>query len=216
MPLLLALMFTTLVTTLGGALVVLVAAETAISANHRDALEALYAADAGIERAMGELRTLSAWQDVPGAAPAAAPPDFRDGAVAPGLPDGTILDLARLTAERQAGSNAAYPPGADRPIWRLFAHAPIDRLLAAGAIRSPTYVVLWIADDVADADGDPLRDSNGVLVVRAEAFGLRGMRRRIEAAVGREEVLDGSESDPAGETGVERNEVRMISWREVS
>jgi len=214
MPLLCALMITALVATLGGALVVLVAAETSISANHRDALEAVYAADAGVERAIGDLRTLIVWQDVPGAAEVDAPPDFRDGAVAPGLSDGTILDLARLTLERQAGSNAVYPPGPDRPIWRLFAHAPIDRLLPAGAIRSPTYVVLWVADDVDDGDGDPLRDANGVLVVRAEAFGMRGIRRRIEATVARD-VPDGSESHPA-EAGAQRSEVRMICWREVS
>ena len=61
-------MITALLGTLGGALVVLVATETLISANHRDALEALYAADAGIERAIGDLRTLSDWQSVPGAA----------------------------------------------------------------------------------------------------------------------------------------------------
>ena len=216
MPLLCALMITALVATLGGALVVLVAAETSISANHRDALEAFYAADAGVERAIGDLRTLTVWRDVPGAAEAAAPPDFRDGAIAPSLSDGTILDLARLTLERQAGSNAAYPAGPDRPLWRLFAHAPIDRLLPAGAIRSPTYVVLWVADDVDDGDGDPLRDANGVLVVRAEAFGLRGIRRRIEATVAREDVPDGSESHPAGEAGAQRSEVRMIGWREVS
>jgi type IV pilus assembly PilX-like protein len=209
-----ALMITALLGTLGAALVVLVATETLISGHHRDALEALYAADAGIERAVGDLRTLSAWQSVPGAAAGTATPDFRDGASAPALPDGTILDLARLTLERQADSNAVYPAGADRPIWRLFAHAPISRLLLAGVIRSPTYVVLWIADDVDDGDGDPLRDSNSVMVLRAEAFGPRGLRRRIEATVAREGAV-GAESDPQGDASVQRTEVRMICWREV-
>ena len=214
------LMITALLGMLGGALVVLVATETLISANHRDGLEASYAADAGLERAIGGLRTLSAWQTVPGTAAGTATPDFRDGASAPALSDGTILDLARLTLERQADSNAVHPAGPDRPIWRLFAHAPISWLLPRGnswllpgsVIRSATYLVVWIADDVADGDGDPLRDSNGVLVLRAEGFGLRGLRRRIEATVARE---DGGESDPDGDGRVQRTEVRMICWQEV-
>jgi type IV pilus assembly PilX-like protein len=210
-----ALMITALLGTLGGALVVLVATETLISAHHRDALEALYAADGGIERAIGDLQTLSDWQSVPGTAAGAAPTDFRDGATAPRLADGTMLDLARLTLERQADSNAGYPAGSDRPNWRLFAHAPIDRLMPAGVIRSPTYVVLWIADDVDDGDGDPLRDSNGVLVVHAEAFGLRGVRRRIEATLAHEGRAGGADSDPEGDESVHRTEVRMICWREV-
>jgi hypothetical protein len=211
--LLCALMITALLGTLGGALLVLVTTETLISGNHRDALEGMYAADAGIERAIGDLRTISAWQPVPGVDAGATTPDFRDGARAPTLADGTILDLARLTLARQADSNAVYPAGADRPIWRLFAHAPISRLLPAGVIRSPAYVVLWIADDVDDGDGDPSRDSNGVLVLRAEAFGLRGLRRGIEATVARE--ADESESGPhEGESG-QRTEIRLICWRQV-
>jgi hypothetical protein len=73
--------------------------------------------------------------------------------------------------------------------------------LPAGIISSPTYVVLWITDDAADGDGDPLRDSNDTLVVRSEAFGLHGVRRRVEATLARE--------------AVQRTEVRLISWREV-
>ena len=208
-------MITALLGTLGGVFVVLVATETHISANHRDALEALYVADAGIERAIGDLRMFSDWRSVPRASPAGAPADFRDGAAAPRLPDGTILDLARLTVGRQADSNAGYPAAPDRPIWRLFAHAPIGRLMPDGVIPSPAYVIVWIADDVDDGDGDPLRDANGVLVVRAEAFGLRGLRRRIEATVARDGSPGGAGSDPDGEESVQRTEVRMICWREV-
>lgn len=196
-----ALMVTALLGTLGAALVFLVTTESLISANHRDAQEALYMADAGVERAMADLRTLEDWQAVPGTAAGTATPDFRDGAIIPRLSDGTILDLARLTAERQADSNARYGAGANRPVWRLFAHAPASRLLPAGVISSLTYIVIWIADDVEDGDGDPMRDSNDVLVVHAEAFGLRGVRRRVEATLARENV--------------QRTEVRMICWREV-
>jgi hypothetical protein len=199
--LLCALMVTALLGTLGAGLVLLSTMESLISANHRDGMDALYSADAGVERAMGDLRTLDDWKDVPGTAAGTATPDFRDGAIAPRLPDGTILDLARLTAERQAESDALYGADANRPVWRRFAHAPISRLLPAGVISSPAYVVLWIADDVGDGDGDPLRDSNDALVVHSEAFGLHGVRRRVEATLARESV--------------QRTEVRMICWREV-
>jgi hypothetical protein len=210
-----ALMITALLGTLGAVLAVLVATETLISGNHRDALAALYAADAGIDRAIGDLRMLSAWHAVPGEAVGTATPDFRDGASAPRLADGTILDLRRLTLQRQADSNAVYGAGADRPVWRLFAHAPIARLLPAGVIRSPAYVLVWIADDVGDGDGDPLRDSNGVLVVRAEAFGLGGGRRAIDATLARDEREDAGEDDVVPAASVPPLDVRMICWREV-
>jgi hypothetical protein len=66
---------------------------------------------------------------------------------------------------------------------------------------------------VGDGDGDPLRDSNGTLLVRAEAFGLRGVRRRIDATLARE-APDGG-SDPEDDESGARTEVRMICWREV-
>ncbi len=210
-----ALMITALLGTLGAALAVLVATETLISGNHRDALAALYAADAGIDRAIGDLRMLSAWHAVPGDVATTASPDFRDGASTPRLADGMILDLRRLTLQRQADSNAVYGAAADRPVWRLFAHAPIVRLLPAGLIQSPAYVVVWIADDVGDGDGDPSRDSNGVLVVRAEAFGLAGGRRAVDATVAREDAEDAGEGDLVPAASVTPRNVRMISWREV-
>lgn len=211
------LMVMALVGALGGALVFLVATESMISTNHRVAQQALYAADAGIERAIGDLRTLDDWRDVPGTAAGTATPDFRDGAAAPRLADGTVLDLARLTAERQADSNAGYGASADRPVWRLFAHTPLSRLLPADALSPPAYVVLWIADDVEDGDGDPLRDSNDVLVVRSEAFGLQGTRRRVEVILAREIRLEDVETGADGSPvpgSVRRNEVRMLCWRE--
>ena len=66
--LLCALMVTTLLGTLGAALVFLVTTESMISANHRTAQQALYAADAGVERAMAGLRTLPDWRSVRGPA----------------------------------------------------------------------------------------------------------------------------------------------------
>ena len=207
--LLCTLMVTTLLGMLGGALVLLVTTESMISANQRAAQQALYAADAGIERAIAGLRTLPDWRGVPGTGGEPAMADFFDGALAPRLGDGTILDLARLTAGRQAESDAVYGVSANRPVWQLLAHAPLGRL--TGGSPPAAYVIVWIADDVDEADGDPLHDSNGVLMLRAEAFGLRGARRRVEASLAREPQADGT-ADSSGEP-VMRTEVRMISWR---
>ena len=208
-----ALMVTTLLGTLGGAVVVLGTLETMIGANHAAAEELLYAADAAIERAVGDLRMRSDWRTVPGDPPSATD-DFRDGTAPPRLPDGTVLNLALLTARRQSDNDAIYQQSVNRPVWRLFAHAPLGRLLPAGHIPSTAYVVLWIADDAEDVDGDPLADSNDLLLLHAEAFGLRGARRRIEAAVAREVRNGGTEPvTPPGEGG--GTEVRMITWRQV-
>lgn len=211
------LMVMSLVGALGGALVFLIATESMISANHRAAQQALYGADAAIERAIGDLRRLSDWRDVPGAAVDSAAPDFRDGTAAPRLADGAVLDLARLTAERQTESNADYDASGNRPIWRLFAHAALDRLVPADLPPPPVYLVVWIADDVEDADGDPLRDSNDVLMIRSEAFGLRGTRRRVDATLAREirfEAIEPAEAGSPPPGRVRRNEVRVMSWRE--
>jgi hypothetical protein len=56
----------------------------------------------------------------------------------------------------------------------------------ATMVASPTataYAVAWVADDPADGDNDPLRDSNGVVSVRAMAFGQFGTRKSIEVTV---------------------------------
>jgi Tfp pilus assembly protein PilX len=208
--LLCALMVTTLLATLGAALVFVVTAESLVSANHRASQQGLYAADAGIERAIGELRRLSTWQPVPAAGGGSSSGDFNDGALAPQLVDGTILDLARVTAERQTESNMFYPNTPDRPVWRLFGHASLERMIAGNAGSAPPYVVVWVADDPDDLDGDPGRDSNDTLIVRSQVFGVRGARRAIEATIFRESALDG-----ALPGGAMRSDVSVIAWREV-
>ena len=204
-----ALMVTALLGTLGAALAFVVMTESAIAANHRAGQQGLYAADAGIERAIGELRSLTSWRTVPGAGGSSAT-DFNDGAIAPRAADGMVLDLVRLTSRRQADSNTFYPAAPDRPLWRLFAHASLDRMISGGGSGSSPYVVVWIADDPDDLDGDPSLDSNDIMIVRSEAFGIRGGRRAVEATILRETALDGG---AAG--GVSRSDVSVIAWREV-
>jgi hypothetical protein len=208
--LLCALMVTALLTTLGASLVMVVITETLVGAHHRASHEALYGAEAGIERAIGELRQMAAWQAVPAAGTATALPELNDGTLTPALPDGRRLDLVRLTADRQAESDRFYPDTPDRPAWRLFGHTSLDRLIAGDAGTAPPYIIVWIADDPGDLDGDPARDSNDILLVRCEASGARATHRAIEAAIRRQSTLDA-----AGAGGAMRSDVNVIAWREV-
>ena len=208
--LLCALLVTTLLSTLGAALVVLVTTETLVDAHYRASQQSLYAAEAGAERTIGEIRALGSWQTIPTPGSAATSGDLNDGTIAPRVADGSTLDLARLTTRRQAESDGIYPPNPDRPQWRLFAHASLDRITAGNGGPAPPYVVVWIADDLDDLDGDPARDSNDVLLLRSQAFGIRGASRSIEVTLHRQSTLDG-----AGTGGAMRSDVTVIAWREV-
>src|SRR5262249_21645679 len=115
-----ALMVVVLLGTLGAALALVVSTESGTAANYQAAQQALYAADAGIERTAGDLRLFASWRDVPGPASASPSGDFNDGLTIARAPDGRTLDLVQLTVERQTASNAIYPNTPKRPVWRLF------------------------------------------------------------------------------------------------
>jgi hypothetical protein len=208
--LLCALLVISLLTTLGAGLVVVVTTETLVDAHYRASQQALYAAEAGAERAIGDIRALGSWQAVPAPGSVASSADLNDGAIAPRLADGSTLDLARLTTRRQAESDGVYPSTPDRPQWRLFAHASLQRITDGHAGPAPPYVIVWIADDPDDLDGDPARDSNDVLLVRSQVFGVRGASRSVEVTVRRQSTIDG-----AGAGGAMRSDVTVIAWREV-
>ena len=133
------------------------------------------------------------------AAPPANVSTFNDGAFEPRGPDGRPLDLADLTVERQRESDERDGTGvfgADAPQWRLFAHAPMRDLLPSRRLDLPIYLVVWVADDGVDGDGDAARDVNETILVHAQAFGIAGARRSVEAAVSRS--ADGVLSSGAG------------------
>jgi hypothetical protein len=197
------LMITTLVGALAAALVFVVVTESRVGMNHQSSLVLRYSAVAAMERVIGELRRLVNWQVVPSSVSSAI--EFNDGRAVATLADGTSLDLARRTADRQTASDAFYPAGANRPVWTLYAHAPMA--LLTGRNPDAAYLIAWVADDIDDADGDPRRDSNDVVMVRVEAFGLRGGWRAIEATLARSPVRDA-----AGE--IVMSKVAVIAWRE--
>ncbi len=187
-----ALLMALLVGAIAAALVTLTTTETLIAASYRHGQEASYGAEAALERGLHDLATMPDWSPALSAPPTNVTSGFDDGEVAPRAPDGRTLDLVRLTAERQRASDEHDGPavfGADSPRWRLYAHASVRALLAspeaAPALNLPLYLVVWVADDESDGDGDPAVDSNGRILVCAMAFGAGGARRSTEARVAR-------------------------------
>jgi type IV pilus assembly PilX-like protein len=187
--LIIALMSMMLLTALGAAVVMVSRTETSIANNYRNSQEALYAADAAVERVVQDLLMVPRWNDILAGAVTSS---FSDGA--PGnilLPGGGRINLTNATAALQSRTDSADLWGPNDPQWRLFAWGPISRLLDTTTIDSPMYVAVWVADDPADgpsagtADGNPLLDANGTLTIRAEAFGPAGTRKVIEVTVAR-------------------------------
>jgi hypothetical protein len=205
------LMVTTLLATLAAAAVLVVMTESMASANHGAAQQALYAADAALEQTLSELQAAD-WRSLPGVAVSAR---LVDGALTPRAPDGAVLDLAQLAIARQAESDAAFGISSDRPVWRLFGHAPFSDLVPAGEVIPPAYLLVWMADDGDEGDGEPGRDSNGVLMVRVEAFGASHAHRSIEATLALLTGPPAEAAEPGGPAPENRHEVRVLSWKEV-
>jgi hypothetical protein len=198
--LLVALAATALLTAIAAALIVSVSTEMLITGSFRAGQEALYGADAGLERAIHDLAAIPDWTAVLSSPPARAA-SFDDGVGVGRAPDGRPLVMGVLRSERQAVSNATYGAsafGPDNPVWQLFGRASLAAILPPGAIGQPAYVLVWVADDGLDGDGDPSRDGNGQIVMHVDAYGVNGARRGIEAAIAR--------AGPAG--------VRLLAWKE--
>jgi hypothetical protein len=182
--LVIAMMAVMLLTALGAAVIMVTNTETAISANYKNGQEALYAADAAVERVMQDLLMVPRWNDIlDGTAHSA----FADGSMSTNktLPGGGLIRLDTATTQLQADSNLGAQWGLNNPQWRLFAWGPMKDMLPGDSIDSPMYLAVWVADDPAEADGNPAADTNGTLTLHAEAFGPSGTRKVIEVTVAR-------------------------------
>jgi hypothetical protein len=147
----------------------------------------------------------------------------------------TALDLAAETAMLQQQANARWGAGPDTPIWQLFASGSLHELLQMEPEFGSPYVAAWIADNV-DGDANPLEDSDGILVVRAEArLGQRVRRVEVFVRRGAQNTFVSTStsvaavaSADAASTGLAQDlpiqpddaaageeGVRIVSWREV-
>jgi hypothetical protein len=203
MALVVALLSMMLLSALGLGLVMTTMSETIITAHYRDSGEAMYAADAGVERVMQELLTVPDWNRIlTGQVQSSLIDGLPTGTRT--MPDGTPLDLTAATntlncgkaTTCSAGEMDAWsferPYGVNNPRWNLFAYAPLTQIIETGTVPSTMYIVVWVADDIAENDANPLADGTlagnrgrGVLMLRAEAFGPQGAHSALEVTVAR-------------------------------
>jgi len=185
--LLTALMAMMLMTALATALMLTTITETRIASSYGAGIEMFYAADAGIERAIDDLRTIPDWSAL---AAKAATSTFVDGP--PGGPrtlwDGTTLDLGEETRMVREGDGSP---------WRLFAYGALADMLPPGRLKSRAYVVVWVGDS-PDA---PFRPGEEALRLLAQAYGPQGARRSLQVVLARKPI-----NDSKG--------ILVVSWRE--
>jgi type IV pilus assembly PilX-like protein len=186
--LIIALMAMMLLTALGAAVVMVSNTETHISANYSNSQEALYAADAAVERVVQDLLLVPRWNDI---LTGSAQSGFVDGAMtaAKSLPGGGQVTLCcgqnTATGQLQSETDTLNLWGPNNPQWRLFAWGPLADMLPNNQIDSPMYLAVWIADDPAETDANPATDGNGTLTLHAEAVGPSGTRKVVEVTVAR-------------------------------
>ena len=203
-----ALMATLLLSALGLGLVLTTTTEVLIAGNYRNAQAGLSAADAALERILPDLVAVPDWDPI---LRGEVRSTFVDGASSGArlLDDGSSLDLMEVTNRANCGKpttcshaemNASTddrPWGVNNPRWQLFAHARVDALLPDGMVRSPVYVVVWVADDPTENDADPARDGStqsnpgrGLIAVRAAAYGPIGTHKVIETTLVRTDTTE--------------------------
>ena len=234
--LILALMTMLFLMATGTALILTTTTESAIARNFRISSEALYAADAVLEHAIDDLRTIHDWNAI---LSGAAQSTFINGPSSGQrlLADGQTIDPAEVVnlanchkvtacsdAEMDA-IDAERPWGVNNPRWQLFAWGDLNHIAPAGTVSSPFFVMVMVGDDPAENDNDPLRDGGapcaqgqatgcnpgtGVIALRAHAFGPFGAHSILELTVARPGAGSEDYNDGSSQTGV-----RILSWREV-
>jgi PilX N-terminal len=204
-----AMMAMLLMSALGIALVLTTSSETTIASNFSNSSEALYAADAAVERSMEDILTVPDWNKLLDGSVQSAFVDGPPSGVRT-LPDGSTIDLTQAlnmancqkvttcsTAEMSAPT-AERPWATNNPRWTLYSYANLKDLLpSTDTINSAYYVLVMVADDPSENDGDPTKDGasatnpgSGVIAMRAEAFGPRGAHKVIELTLARTDTTE--------------------------
>src|SRR4051794_27783433 len=157
--LIIAMMAMLLMTALGVALVLTTSSETMIAGNFRNSQEALYAADAAIERAMDDILTVADWNKLLDGSTQSA---FVDGPPTGErvLRDGSKIDLTQAinmancqhvggcSAGELTAITAERPWATNNPRWQLYGYGNLaDMLPVTDTINSSFYVMVMVADD---------------------------------------------------------------------
>jgi len=222
--LIMVVLITAFLSALGLGLLLSVFMDRLATGNMAASVAMFYAADAGIELAAHELALTPEWTDV---LSASARSSFADGAPGGirGLPGEGTIDLTAetntlncgqptaCTAAQMNANSRVRPWGVNNPRWQLYAYGLMGNL--SQLIRpAPCYLVVWVADDGREQDGDPMVDAkvegesgHGIVRIRAEVFGRAGSRRAIEAELARVCVTGVGEGCVAG--------IRVQSWHEL-
>ena len=177
MAVLTALLATVLLMGLGLSIALIGTTEATLAADDRTARALREASLAGAHLAVADLRIQPSWSAVLGpglvSEVSGVPGRAVDQSLTPAAPWGGVpLDLRAVTADVQASADTGV---GDSQVWRLFEYGSLRHLVPAVS-AGPWYLAVWVADDRADGDGDPLTDANGILAVRAVAFGPRDAR----------------------------------------
>ena len=187
--LVIALMAAALLSVFGLALAVLSTTEMMVASSYATGQELLYAAESGLEIGERELARLPDWNTVLAGLSQSAW-IHGDPAAAQMLEDGSAIRLDEATNLANCGkptpcsspemtaTTDGRPWGLNNPHWRLFAFGPFNH----------SYVAVWVADNPADNDADPLADGTaptnpgaGIVALRSEAFGVGGAHKVLES-----------------------------------
>jgi hypothetical protein len=219
--LIMVILVTAFLSALGIGLIMAVFMDRLATGNMTGSVGMLYAADAGIEIAAHDLAQVDDWNQVLSGAQQSGFVDGAPGGVR-GIRGGVDLTAATnqlncgksttCTAAQMNANSRERPWGANNPRWKLFVYGPMDRLTQLSR-PAPCYLAVWIADDGREQDGDPLSDAvgdasgHGIVRVHAEAYGVAGSRRAIEAELAR--------ICPAGAAEPCLPGIRVQSWLEL-
>jgi hypothetical protein len=222
--LIIVILLTSFLSALGMGLLLAVFMDRLAARNLSGSVAMLYAADAAIELAARDLAQTDDWDAVLSGARRSS---FTDGSASGvrGIPGGGAVDLTAstnmLNCGRTTGCTTAQmntnsrerPWGLNNPRWQLYAFGPMEQITG---LSQPAlcYLAVWIADDSREDDGEPLADAlltddpgHGIVRVHAEAFGLAGSRRAIEAELVR--ICRGGGPAPC------LPGIRVQSWQEL-
>ena len=222
--LIMVILLTSFLSAVGMGMLLAVLMDRLATGNMAGSVAMLYAADAALEIAARDLAQIEDWGVVLGGGQLSTFTDGGPGGVR-SIPGGGTVDLTAATNQLNCGRSTPCtlaqvnantrerPWGTNNPRWTLFAYGPLQHV---SQIARPVacYLAVWVADDGREQDGDPLADAadgqqpgHGIVRIHAEAFGIAGSRRAIEAEMARVCQVG---QEPACLPGI-----RVHSWQEL-